>query len=85
MKFDYPKETMVQDEEFITSMIVEIASLEGIDDYLLTDDKTQCRFCEYRSLCNRGEKAGLVDDKREVSQAKLEVMIDFEQIQEIEF
>jgi hypothetical protein len=85
VKFDYPKETMVQDEEFITSMIVEIASLEGIDDYLLTDDKTQCRFCEYRSLCNRGEKAGLVDDKGEVSQAKLEVMIDFEQIQEIEF
>lgn len=83
--FDYQLEKMIEDEQFISNMIEEIDSLMGIDDFVLTDDITQCRFCVYRSLCDRGGKAGLVGDLIDVDQTKIEDMIDFDQIQEIEF
>jgi hypothetical protein len=44
----------------------------------------QCRFCNYRSLCDRGVKAGfLVDLERDLEPEEIE--IDLEQIAEIEF
>ena len=44
------------------------------------------RYCSYRSYCNRGERAGLMDEaEAEMDAAAAEFNIDFEQIAEIEF
>ena len=47
-------------------------------------DERLCRFCNYRSLCERGVEAGfLADLKDDLEMDDLE--IDLEQIAEIEF
>jgi hypothetical protein len=45
------------DRKFLTSTILEIASMKE-QDFLLTLDAKKCLFCKYRSLCDRGSKAG---------------------------
>jgi CRISPR/Cas system-associated exonuclease Cas4 (RecB family) len=49
-----------------------------------TDDEKKCAFCPYRSYCNRGEKAGNLDNQ-EVESELAGIEINFEQIGEIEF
>lgn len=83
--FDYDQEIMNEDEQFIVKLIKEIETLNEIDDFPLTEDRTRCWFCEYRSLCNRGENAGSVQDLKDVNQTRIDASIDFDQIQEIEF
>jgi CRISPR/Cas system-associated exonuclease Cas4 (RecB family) len=50
----------------------------------LTTDERRCRFCNYRSLCERGATAGFFDDLEDDIEP-LEAAIDLEQIAEVEF
>lgn len=50
----------------------------------LTSNERQCRFCNYRSLCERGVKPGFLDDLDDDIEA-LDIEIDLEQIAEVEF
>ena len=50
----------------------------------LTPDERRCRFCEYRSLCERGARAGFIDDLEDDIEP-FEDTIDLEQIAEVEF
>ena len=50
----------------------------------LTANETQCRFCNYRSLCERGARAGFFNDLEDDIEL-LEEAIDLEQIVEVEF
>ena len=50
----------------------------------LTADEKQCRFCNYRSLCERGARAGFFDDLEQDFEP-LEDVLDLEQIAEVEF
>lgn len=50
----------------------------------LTADESHCRFCNYRSLCERGVRAGFFDDFEEDTEP-FEDSIDLEQIAEVEF
>ena len=50
----------------------------------LTADEKRCRFCNYRSLCERGARAGFFDDLEDEFEP-LEEAIDLEQIAEVEF
>jgi CRISPR/Cas system-associated exonuclease Cas4 (RecB family) len=51
-------ETMYRaDERYLETLIAEIAHAEE-GDFPLTDDARRCRFCTYRSLCDRGVEAG---------------------------
>lgn len=45
------------DEAFFEEKIVELHQREE-GDFALTEDKKRCRFCRYRSLCDRGVEAG---------------------------
>ena len=74
------------DERYLTATIDTILSLD-IDGFFQTDDHRRCRFCIYRSLCERGEKAGSLDEMEGMSepQADFDFDLDFEQIGEIEF
>jgi CRISPR/Cas system-associated exonuclease Cas4 (RecB family) len=68
---------------YLADLLTEIAARgEGI--WPLTPNERHCRFCNYRSLCERGVKPGFLDDlDDDVELAGFE--IDLEQIAEVEF
>ena len=83
--FSYSQEQLSADEGYIQSLMTEISSLGEIEDFPLAPDPKHCRFCVYRSLCDRGEAAGeLVEDEFK-SPAVEDFDLDFDQIEEIEF
>ena len=58
---------------------------EGAD-FLLTDDKTTCQYCVFRSICNRGTKAGPVGKSPPIEHEDLtNVQFDIDQVSEIEY
>ncbi len=57
-------------------------------DFPLTPDVTRCRFCVYRSLCDRGTSAGSLSEweSDDFEPADMDdFTLDFDQIAEIEF
>jgi hypothetical protein len=59
---------------------------ENLEIWPLTEDVDRaCKFCTYRSLCNRGSIAGDVNDLDEDLRLEQELDIDLEQIAEIAF
>jgi CRISPR/Cas system-associated exonuclease Cas4 (RecB family) len=84
-RFAYDAARYRADEERLTTLIEEIASL-GDDAWHLTLQERRCRFCRYRSLCQRGVAAGPldgVDDDLELDDFDFD--LDFEQVAEIEY
>jgi hypothetical protein len=84
--FPYDTATFDRDEDDLASLIEEIASLNEAG-FALTSDEALCRFCPYRSLCQRGVQAGDLNepsDEAEGTEAP-ELFLDFEQIAEIEY
>ena len=71
-------------------MIDTITSMEE-DDFSCTEDLNHCRYCVYRSFCDRGEEVGLMNDLDKIyaleegltEDLDLEIVLD--QIAEIEF
>ena len=78
------------DGAYLTSLVEEIAGL-GDTDFPLTTQERRCKFCLYRSLCQRGVRAGTldealdaIDDEADVGDT-FDIDIDFEQIAEIAY
>jgi len=85
-KFCYDRKQYNADHAFITKLVQEISNLNEAG-FTLTPDKARCRFCVYRSLCDRGVKAGAMDEIGDIfdPESNSEVEINFDQIAEIEF
>jgi hypothetical protein len=82
-RFPYDADQHVADCEYLAGLIMEIAAhSESI--WLLTPDERRCRFCNYRSLCERGAVAAFLDDLEDDLEPS-EVTIDLEQIAEVAF
>ena len=81
--FDYSADQFHADEARLTELI---EGMDAAEEFPLTDEKRHCRFCTYRSLCDRGEAGGLalLDEFDEEPEADL-AALDFEQIAEIAF
>ncbi|MDL1926058.1 PD-(D/E)XK nuclease family protein [Anaerolineae bacterium AMX1] len=88
---DYPSEPAVfrydaaqfkRDGAAIEKLIGEIESLEKFE---LTGDEGKCRFCAYRSYCNRGVTAGDWKDAEAEAEVHEAFDVNFEQIAEIVF
>lgn len=63
-----------------------VAEIEVAQDFPLTDDERHCRFCPYRSYCDRGRFAGAPEDAMgDFDEPEDLFDIDFEQISEIAF
>ena len=77
--FPYNLAQSNRDWDGLTALISEIANHRV---FPLTDDEKKCKFCPYRSYCNRGIVAGEGD---ELESELAEPDINFEQIQEIAF
>ena len=83
ISFVYSAAQMAKDEALLTEMIGAIGEAA---DFPLTEDERRCRFCNYRSLCDRGEAGDLQDfDFDEVVDDEEAIALDFDQIAEIEF
>jgi len=61
--------------------------IKNASDYPLTDDRTKCLYCPYRSYCERGVRAGDMDQADPQGEIEAEELFDvnFEQIGEIAF
>lgn len=69
----------------LTQLIRQIADMKQ-EIYPLTSDTTKCKFCRYRSLCERGTTAGRIDDEEEeTAQEESLLDINFDDIQGIAF
>ena len=68
----------------LTSLVEEIAALPG-DGFPKTEDENRCRFCVYRSLCERGVQAGSLAESDVDPEEDDTIDINFEQIGEIGF
>jgi hypothetical protein len=81
-RFPYSSAQFQRDWDTLLKLSDEVASASS---YPLTEDRQRCLFCTYRSYCERGVRAGDVEQ----AEAEMEVEdlfdVDFEQIGEIAF
>ena len=80
--FSYSKEKSQRDWHSVTKTIAEINAEK---EFAMSEDERPCKFCAYRSYCDRGKKAGEWDEFDEEIEAEESFEIDFEQIGEIAF
>ena len=88
-RFPYDAAQYGADSDDLASLIEEIKSHSelGDEDFPLTAQERRCRYCPYRSLCQRGVRAGAFDDAEDdmTPEDLSQLDFDFEQIVEIEF
>ena len=82
----YSQDAYQSDREFIAQLINEIADRKETQ-FLRTEDINKCRFCVYRSHCDRGSQAGDIDafENFDSGSEDFELDIEFDQIAEIAF
>jgi CRISPR/Cas system-associated exonuclease Cas4 (RecB family) len=80
-RFPYHAAQYKRDREALTGLIHEI---EHHQHFPMTEDEKKCSYCPYRSYCNRGEKAGTLEDAG-LEGPSPDFDLNFEQIAEIEF
>ena len=80
----YSAAQMSEDEALLSEII---AAIDHAEVFPLTDEERRCRFCSYRSLCDRGGAGRLEDfDLDEYEDEDEEAFaLEFDQIAEIEF
>jgi len=78
--FPYDASQFKRDEAALEKLVGEIEIREKFE---LTEDEGKCRFCPYRSYCNRGVSAGDWHEAEEEAEVHESFDINFEQIAEI--
>jgi CRISPR/Cas system-associated exonuclease Cas4 (RecB family) len=82
-RFPYNPAQFKRDWDALTSLVNEIGNQRQ---FPLTEDEKKCAYCPYRSYCNRGGKAGGLDEyEAGMETAEADFNLNFEQIAEIEF
>lgn len=81
--FAYDETQFEKDRGFFSSLLSEIVSGAG-GDFPKTDEEHLCRFCVYRSLCERGAQAGNLEEMDSVEEDDL-AALSLEGIEEIAF
>jgi hypothetical protein len=85
-RFPYDQKQYSADRTYLSGLITEIAG-HAPGKFVLTPDEKKCLFCNYRSLCDRGEKAGDWDEVEDEPLPSVGASLDigFDQIGEVEF
>jgi CRISPR/Cas system-associated exonuclease Cas4 (RecB family) len=85
-RFPYSAQQYRSDSDYLSGLVAEIETL-GEDDFYLTPNESRCKFCVYRSLCDRGIGAGTPDQEELFLEpgGEDEFDLDFDQVAEIEF
>lgn len=82
--FPYSRVQFEQDRAYLESLVEEIVNLDRTA-FFLTSSEERCSFCTYRSLCERGAKAGSLDLLFEHPDEDQGMLFDIDQIAEVEF
>ena len=86
VRFTYSQQQHADSESILCELTEKILSSEP-GGFPLTENEKSCQYCVYRSLCNRGVKAGPMADAT-VTQTELASQIDgldFNSIEDIQF
>ncbi|MFW5991597.1 MAG: PD-(D/E)XK nuclease family protein [Halanaerobiaceae bacterium] len=78
-RIKYSRSKFNRDKEFLIDKITEIRNL-NYDDFKAVNDENTCKYCEYRPICY-GEKPELI----EVEEDDLDLELDWEAVEEIQF
>ena len=81
-RFQYTQAKLDRDWTLTEKLTTEINTAEA---FLMAEDERPCRFCSFRSYCDRGKEAGSWDEMEAETEAEENFSIDFEQIGEIAF
>jgi hypothetical protein len=86
-RFTYTSAQYKRDWDTLVKLADEIlrSTQDDASSYPLTDDRTKCSYCPYRSYCDRGVRAGDVGDAEAETEAEELFDVNFEQIGEIAF
>lgn len=85
VRFPYSPADFRADEAYLSGLVQEIAGLPP-EGFPLTLQAERCRFCVYRSLCDRGVRAGLAEEaEEELSEFPEAPFAGFDQVAEIAF
>ena len=89
-RFTYTSAQYKRDWDTLAKLADEIESAlrqaqDNASSYPLTDDTTKCNYCPYRSYCDRGVRAGDMEQTEADTDAEELFDVNFEQIGEIEF
>lgn len=85
VEMQYNQARYAQDVDVLERTVLEVAGTPE-NAFLKTEQVERCRYCVYRSLCDRGQTAGLVDDMNEDPidiDESWEETFDFDQITEV--
>jgi len=81
-RLPYTSAQFQRDWDTLLKLSEEVASASS---YPLTEDRQKCLFCTYRSYCERGVRAGDVEQAEAEMEAEELFDVNFEQIGEIAF
>lgn len=81
-RFPYTTAQFKRDWDLLVKLSEEVATVSS---YPLTEDRQKCAFCTYRSYCERGIRAGDIEQAEAEMEAEELFDVNFEQIGEIAF
>jgi len=84
VRFPYSQAQFEQDQAFLAGLVHEVQALPEAS-FELTPETDRCRFCVYRSLCDRGAEAGSQEDYEQEAEPGNSLDFDFDQIAEVKF
>ena len=80
--FKYSDAKFQRDWDLVEKTIEEINAAQT---FPMVEDERPCRFCTFRSYCDRGKQAGDWEDFEAETEAEENFSLDFEQVGEIAF
>lgn len=85
LRFPYSSAQQAADKKRLQTLVDEIKQL-GEEPAALTDETWRCKYCVYRSLCDRGLAAGPLDElEGDMEGERFDFDLDFDQVEAIEF
>ncbi len=87
LSFSYDAARHTANRTHLERLVAEIADLE-LGEFPLTEEKRHCKFCVYRSLCERGQNAGSLSELESEPDLDLDALLgglDFDAQDEIAF
>jgi CRISPR/Cas system-associated exonuclease Cas4 (RecB family) len=75
------------DGAYLADLVARIATraASGQEQWSLTPDERHCRFCTYRSLCDRGDQPGSIAGFDADQALDISLDFEFEEVEEIEY
>ncbi len=84
MVFPYNESLFLSDQSDLLQLIESIHRTEK-GEFLKTEDEKRCKFCNYRSLCARGIRAGVLSSVDDLPDDEDIIDFDLNQLTELEF